>query len=156
MGRRLLTAMRLLAAGSWILGGGLLLVAEVREARGLAELQELRASMAGRGGVVFVRNAEDCAATAGPVELAATALQERGVVVQGVILKRGPVDVAVRLASEAFPHRTLSMEAASAMAALGLGPTPLAMVVGPSGAVVKVEALAGRSSSAILESLGTP
>lgn len=29
------------------------------------------------------------------------------------------------------------------------------LVVGPSGTVVKVEALAGRSSSAILESLGT-
>lgn len=156
MGRRLLPAMRLLAVGLWVIGGSLLLAAEVREARGLAELRELRASMAGRGGVVFVRNAEDCAATAGPVELAAAALQERGVAVQGVILKRGPVDVAVQLASEAFPHRTLSLEAGSAMAALGLGQTPLAIVVGPSGAVVKVETLAGRSSSAILESLGTP
>lgn len=155
MGRRLLAALRLLAAGAWILGGGLLLVAEIREAAGLAEFAELRASMAGRGGVVFVRNAEDCAATAGPVEFVAAALQERGVVVQGVILKRGPVDVAVRLASEAFPHRTLSLAATSALAALGFGQTPLAIVVGPSGAVLKVEALADRPWEAVLESLGT-
>lgn len=111
--------------------------------------------MAGRDGVIFVRNPEDCAATAGPVEFAAAALQEQGVVVQGVILKRGPVDVAVRMASKAFPHRSLSPWATSALVALGHDKTPLAMVVDPSGAVVKVEAFNGRPLGAMLKALGT-
>lgn len=148
-----LAVLRVLAGGVWVLGCGLLLVADARESAGLAELAELRASMVGGGGVVFVRNAEDCGATAGPVEVAAAALLERGVVVQGVILKRGPVEAAVQRASAAFPHRTLSIEATTALTALGHVHTPLAMVVDPSGTIVKVEALAGRSASAILESL---
>lgn len=137
-----------------MLGSSLLLVSEIRWRAGLVEFAELRASMAGSGGVIFVRNPEDCAATAGPVEFTAAALQARGVVVQGVILERGPVDVAVQLASEAFPHTTLSLRAASTLAALGHSRTPLAVIVDSSGAVVKVEALAGRSWQAVLGSLG--
>ena len=49
------------------------------------------------------------ATTAGPVEFTAAALQTRGVVVQCVILERGPVDVAVQLASEAFPAQDTSV-----------------------------------------------
>lgn len=138
-----------------VLGGGLLLAAEVREAASLVELAELRGSMAGRGGgVVFVRNAEDCSATAGAVELAAAALQKQGMVVQGVILRRGPVDVAVQLAGEAFPHRTLSPGATAAMSALGHVQTPLALVINASGAVVKMEPTTGREWEAIVRSLG--
>lgn len=144
--------LRLLAVGTLVVGSGLLLAAEVREAAGLAELRE---SMADRGGgVLFIRNAEDCSATAGPVELAAAALEGQGVVVQGVVLKRGPVDAAVQLASEAFPHSTLSLGATLPLAALGHVRTPLAVVVDASGAVVKVEALAGRAVEAIIKSLG--
>lgn len=88
------------------------------------------------------------------MEFTAAALQARGVVVQGVILERGPVNVAVQLASEAFPAQDTSRRAASTLAALGHSRTPLAMIVDPSGAVVKVEALAGRSWQAILGSLG--
>lgn len=106
------------------------------------------------GGVVFVRNAEDCSATAGAVELAAAALQEQGMVVQGVILRRGPVDVAVQLAGEAFPHMTLSPGATAAMSALGHVQTPLALVINASGAVVKMEPTTGRGWEAIVRSLG--
>lgn len=148
--------LRLLATGTLVLGGGLLLVAQVREAAGRAELAELRMSMAASGGgVVFVRNAEDCAEAAGPVEFAAAALQEQGIVVQGVVLERGPVDVAVRLASESFPYGTLSPRATLSLAVLGHAQTPLALVVDPSGAVVKVEAFGGHPLAEILESLET-
>lgn len=64
------------------------------------------------------------------------------------------MDAAVQLASEAFPHSTLSLGATLPLAALGHVRTPLAVVVDASGAVVKVEALAGRAVEAIIKSLG--
>lgn len=151
---RVLGRLRLLAVSTLVLGGILLVGREIRERSGLAEFAELRGSLAGRGGVVFVRYAEDCAATAGAVEYAAAALQEQGVVVQGVILERGPVEVAVRIASEAFPHRSMSLRAAAALGALGSFQTPFAMVIDTSGTIVRLEEFDHRPLGAILRSLG--
>lgn len=99
-------SMRLLrwgAIGTLVVGGGLLAVANVLATIGAGELQALREELASSGGgVVFVRNAEDCVATAGPVEFVAGRLMAGGFAVRGVVLRRGPVDSAVEIESRSF------------------------------------------------------
>ena len=145
---------RTLAVGTIVVGGLLLSVAHVRAVAGTAEFSALRAAMAsGGGGVVFVRNPEDCSATVGPVEFVAARLDSLGVEVRGVVLRRGRVREAVRLAGRAFPHGPISPLATTPLFRLGYRRTPLAMVVDAAGTVVKVEAFDGRPAAVILKSL---
>ncbi len=103
--------------------------------------------------MVFVRNAEDCAVTAGPVEFVAARLMAKGVAVQGVVLRRGPVDAAVEIASRSFPHEPISPHATTPLVVLGHTRTPLALVVDPNGKVVKVIAVDGQPVTHVVKSL---
>ena len=149
-------SLRRVGMGVLVFGAVVMSWAVLRAEHGTAEFVALRESVAlAGGGVVFVRNAEDCSATAGPVEYVAARLDSLGVDVRGVVLRRGPVDIAVQVASRAFPHEPLSPLATMPLVHLGYLQTPLAMVVDAAGVVVRVEPVATRSPAAVARSLAS-
>lgn len=105
------------------------------------------------GGVVFVRNAADCGALAGPVEFMAAHFLAKGVEVRGVVLRRGPVKAAVEVANRSFPNEAISAYATTPLVGLGHTQTPVALVVDAHGKVVKVETVHGRPIARVVKSL---
>lgn len=103
--------------------------------------------------MIFVRNAEDCGSVGSPVEFVAAHFIDKGVEVQGVVLRRGSVDAAVELASRAFPHTAISPHSSMPFVLLGHSRTPIALVVDPVGRIVKVETVAGQSIGRVVQAL---
>lgn len=146
--------LRWAAVVALVIGVGALVLDDVRVARGEGEMRALRDAVGAKGGgVIFVRNAEDCGATAGPVDHMAASLARSGLAVRGVVLRRGPVEGAVERASRSFPHMAVSPWATTPLVVLGYDRTPFALAVDRGGRIVSVEDLAGRSVTRVVESL---
>ena len=124
----------ILVSGSVLLAG-----ATVLDLRAVADLAALRHGLASEGGgVLIVRNAEDCLATTGVVESLAAELDARGIAVRGAILKRGGEIArrALSVASQAFPHGLVSPRATIPLREMGYAHTPIALFVDGEGVAV--------------------
>ncbi len=123
-----------LGGGAIALGVTMLAAASVLAIGGRSEFAEIRSALAEQGGgLVFVRNPADCAATASPVDRAALRLLDQGVVVHGAVVRASGAAEAVRVANRRFPHRLVSRGATSSLAHVGYKSTPIAVVVTADG-----------------------
>ena len=142
-------ALAVLALGSVLLAAG-----HILNERGARELAELRARLASSGGgVVLVRNAHDCSATAGPVEHLAKSLREKGSSVHGLVIRGTGIREALEVANRSFPHDAISPRATTALYQLGHISTPMALVMDRFGRVMTIEPVDGRPVAAIAKAL---
>lgn len=147
-------SIRTLALVLLALGSSLLTTAHVLGKKGVREIGELRETVArSGGGVVFIRNPEDCSALAGPVEQLALRLRDAGTSVYGRVIRGTGIRDALEIANRAFPHEAISPRATGALHQMGHVSTPMALVIDRFGKVTTIKTVDGRSVASMARAL---